>query len=744
MTSFAPLGNGRVLVYLMAGDGEDLRYVRGTNILRRGDTQYMAVGDEILAGDFDLPPLAGATRAVVVDRIPELADRPAVADLYARSVLVIALHQQLSGGFIAEPEDDVVLAYALDVCGERGAAEAFYEWALAHRRLDPLLMWGLEQHVTFVHGTPLRERYERLKDGPGPELAAAPPGLPADAVATIKGALARRNQLDLLVTQRGVDLRAHATFLIAVHSLVPKLRGGEDYFFEHQATAQDLHRARALYGGAYHDGLLDESEDPLAEVEVRADLQPAQLAVEKFGGGRYKVRVETNSGAIWASDSVPRAGGQEFAFGSRSEAPPDWFHDAIVYQLMVDRFAGTDGELRAPDSATALYGGTLDGVRAHLDHIAGLGCNTLWLTPVHKTPSHHGYDHEDFFQVEPRYGGNDALKRLIDAAHGMDIRVLLDFVPNHTGRGHQLFREAIARGGDAADFYRFWQWPHYYRCFFDVISLPELDTGSRRVQQYLVEVAQRWITEYGADGLRCDHVAGADPAFWVELRRGLRAVKPDAVVLGEATGHFDWLARYAGRMDAIFDFDFAHVVRQTFARGRMGLPDFAGWMDTHDSAFPGLALATLLDNHDMNRFLWMAGGDTRRLKLAATLLMTLPGTPVIYYGTEVGMTQRRDGVTENAEARLPMWWGKAQDRDVLEHFQRLGRLRASSSALRRGSRRTLHADESELVYERVLGEERIVVSLNLEALTGKVSDPSGRDRLVEDQELGVGPDQRPR
>ena len=139
----------------------------------------------------------------------------------------------------------------------------------------------------------------------------------------------------------------------------------------------------------------------------------------------------------------------------------------------------------------------------------------------------------------------------------------------------------------------------------------------------------------------------------------------------------------------------------------------------------------------------MAGGDTRRLKLAATLLMTLPGTPVIYYGTEVGMTQRRDGVTENAEARLPMRWGKAQDRDVLEHFQRLGRLRASSSALRRGSRRTLHADESELVYERALGEERIVVSLNLETLTGKVSDPSGRDRLVEDQELGVGPDQGP-
>jgi len=320
------------------------------------------------------------------------------------------------------------------------------------------------------------------------------------------------------------------------------------------------------------------------------------------------------------------------------------------------------------------------------------------------------------------------------------MRVLLDFVPNHTGRGHHLFRDAINHGGDAADFYRFWQWPHYYRCFYDVISLPEMDTGSRRVQDYLVDAARHWVTEYGADGVRCDHAAGVDPSFWVELRRGLREVKPDALVLAEATGQFAWLARYAGRIDAIFDFDFAHVVRDTFARGSMKLADFAAWLDAHDDAFPGLALATLLDNHDMNRFLWMAGGDARRLKLAATLLMTLPGMPVIYYGTEVGLTQRHDGVTENAEARLPMLWGDDQDKDLLSFFQRLGRLRRESAALRRGSRRTLGADGDVLVYERVLGEERMVVTLDVKTLSGTVVDGSGRDRLRQDDVLGVGPD----
>jgi len=232
------------------------------------------------------------------------------------------------------------------------------------------------------------------------------------------------------------------------------------------------------------------------------------------------------------------------------------------------------------------------------------------------------------------------------------------------------------------------------------------------VQQQLVRAAQHWLTAYGADGVRCDHVAGVDPAFWVELRRGLRSIKPDALVLGEATGLPEWLARYAGRLDAIFDFDLAYYVRQAIARGRMDAAGFATWLDEHDRAYPGLALANLLDNHDMNRFLWMAGGNVDRLKLAATLLLTLPGMPVIYYGTEVGLSQRFDGVIENAEARLPMLWRTDQNQDLLAHFQALGRMRRDSTALRQGDRRTVFADAEVFAYERRAGDERVVVTLN--------------------------------
>jgi cyclomaltodextrinase len=237
------------------------------------------------------------------------------------------------------------------------------------------------------------------------------------------------------------------------------------------------------------------------------------------------------------------------------------------------------------------------------------------------------------------------------------------------------------------------------------------------------------------DGVRCDHVAGVDPAFWVELRRGLREVRTDPLILGEATGLPDWVARYAGRIDAIFDFDLAYYVRQALGRGRMDAARFAGWLDEHERAYPGLVLATLLDNHDMNRFVWMAGGSTERLKLAATLLMTLPGMPVIYYGTEVGVSQRHDGVIENAEARLPMLWGADQDEGVLAHFQRLGAMRRDSVALRRGSRRTVLADSEVFAYERSAGDETVLVALNFSEQR-QTREVRGRAEQVQLEPLG--------
>ena len=208
-----------------------------------------------------------------------------MTDLYARSVLVLALHQEVSGAFLAEPGDDVVIAHAMDVCGERGAAEAFFAWALAHRAVDGLLAWGLQKHLRFAYGSPLRDRLPA-------HLAATPPELPQATAAGLHEAVRRANRLGLLATESGLDLRGHALFLIAVHALVPPVEGGEDFFFVHQALAQEVRRKRALYGGAFHSGLVAAGGDPAAEVEVRADLKPAAIRIEPTDGGLYKVKVE--------------------------------------------------------------------------------------------------------------------------------------------------------------------------------------------------------------------------------------------------------------------------------------------------------------------------------------------------------------------------------------------------------------------------------------------------------------------
>jgi glycosidase len=549
---------------------------------------------------------------------------------------------------------------------------------------------------------------------------------------------------------------AHAWFLEVTHAMLPPApAASRDFFFDPYPSVQELRRARALYGGLFHDGMPLSNgtarSQPELKAQSRTDLALTMVTAEITGGPsvslvksgaptlpspasgggtilwkaalpvtdegpvvRYRIRGDRASGPpIYAADADPRAGGQNFAIDLAAQEVPAWTADAYAYQVMVDRFATSGGKSWPPlGSPTQLYGGSLDGIRERLDYIAGLGVNLLWLSPVMTSPSHHGYDQADHLAVEPRYGGNAALTRLVQAAHDRGIRVLLDFVPNHTGRTHPLFLKAIQQDSDAAGFYRFWQWPHYYRAFFDHIVLPELDTARESVQEYLVGVAQRWVTEFGVDGLRLDHVPGVDPSFWVRLRRGLREVRPDIFLLGEVFGDDAALAAYRGRLDGVVDFGLARLLRRTFAEAAMGLSEFDRELRRHERSLAGLVQATILDNHDMNRFLWLAGGDKAKLRLAATALLTLPGLPILYYGTEVGLSQRRDGVYENAEARLPMLWGDDQDSALLAHFQTLGRIRRESLALRHGSRDTLIADREVYAYRRMAGDDSVVVVLN--------------------------------
>ncbi len=185
--------------------------------------------------------------------------------------------------------------------------------------------------------------------------------------------------------------------------------------------------------------------------------------------------------------------GAAFAVHVDDEAIPDWLRDAVIYEVFVDRFAGSDGAaLAMPASPGDICGGTLAGVRARLDHIAALGVTCLWLTPIFPSPSHHGYDASDYLSVEPRLGTVEDLAALVADAHARGIRVLLDFVVNHVSSSHAAFGRAQARprAPPRPRWFRFTRWPDEYDTFFGVRDHPRIDSDDPGARRHMIEAAR--------------------------------------------------------------------------------------------------------------------------------------------------------------------------------------------------------------------------------------------------------------
>ncbi|MBF6589454.1 MAG: DUF3459 domain-containing protein [Ktedonobacterales bacterium] len=491
-------------------------------------------------------------------------------------------------------------------------------------------------------------------------------------------------------------------------------------------------RGVATHGAAVEAEAGAAETDPATTLQIRewrATLpgQPEGTLVRYRAEG-WSVRGERR---VWYADyadpvSGPQARGRVFAYHVDTIRVPDWFDDAIIYHIQVDRFsAGADEPpVRDPGTITGFFGGTLAGVLERLEYLRELGVNCLWLSPVMESPSYHGYDPASDYYVARRYGTNETLHRLIVEAHAREMKVILDFVANHTSTEHPLFRRAQAEPhSPLRQWYTFGDYPPYgYRTYALVPSMPELATEHPDVRRYLATAAEFWLSDLGADGLRLDYVSGPSPAFWTLFQHGLKERFPQALTLGEVTEAPADLAIYAGRMDAAMDFALAARLRRVFARREEPLVTLLDFLDARARTLvPEFGRATLLDNHDMNRFLWLAEGDKARLRLAATCQMTLDGTPILYYGTEVGLSQTADAAQENAFARAPMLWGADQDHEILAHYHALCALRRGHPALRHGSRTRLpvtvldgpgDATEQVGAYLRWSDTEYLVVVLN--------------------------------
>lgn len=519
-----------------------------------------------------------------------------------------------------------------------------------------------------------------------------------------------------------------------------------------------LHRASLFYTTDGSLPGLHAAEVPMVAAEVTWDVRtgylshwrghlPGQTAGTVV---RYRIAGWTNEGVprarpdVWAQDGQgfwyrfeAERGITTFAYAVAIPQPvmPTWMDSAVIYHVFLDRFhPGTeDVQFPGSDHALAQHGGTLAGVRISLPYIASLGVNCLWLSPLHPAETYHRYDTMDFFGVDPLLGSDADLRGLVEDAHALGIRVLLDWVPSHCSWHHPAFLAAQKdRNASTASWFTFDEWPDDYRSFLQVSRyLPSLDTFDPGARAHLLESAVYWIKEFGIDGFRLDHAIAPSMDFWVALRQAIEGASMEAVTIGEATDTPDSLRRYRGKLHGVLDFELCAAMRLCFGRGSWSLATMESLIGSYERFMTdGPGRVSFLDNHDMDRFLWVAGNDVARLKMAALCQFTLSATPVIYYGTEIGMTQEAGkeqlGFGGDAEARRNMVWDESRwDHDLLAFYRQLTFIRTNRPWLAGADRQTIYLSEQQNVwaYLRRCADERLLVVLNLGTTAAEIPLP---------------------
>jgi alpha-glucosidase len=438
-------------------------------------------------------------------------------------------------------------------------------------------------------------------------------------------------------------------------------------------------------------------------------------------------------------------------------APPAWGSEAVMYQVFPDRFArsaaaderelpewalpaGWDDPVihEGPGTGTQLYGGDLDGVREHLDHLVSLGVDLLYLTPVFPARSNHRYDAESFDHVDPLLGGDAALVRLVEAAHERGIRVIGDLTSNHSGDAHEWFRAAYGTPGAPESAFYLWLDAAQtdYVSWLGHRSLPKLDWSSPELRRRFIEgrdsvVARFLQPPFSFDGWRIDvaNMTGRhrDEDLNGEVRRAIRRtmleVNPDTLLVAESTNDasfsdFEGDAWHGAMTYANFTRPLWNwlSVPGSPAGGGLGMTlgrtvDYAGgdFVAQHRefaAAFPWrtrLHLMNALDTHDTPRFATSARDGV--VPVAVGLAMTMPGIPVVWAGDELGFT-----AVDGEQARTPMPWDRIDSfADSIALYRRMIALRRSHPALTRGGIRWLHAADDAVAFVREAASEAVLV-----------------------------------
>ena len=443
---------------------------------------------------------------------------------------------------------------------------------------------------------------------------------------------------------------------------------------------------------------------------------------------------------------------------SRSQPHPQPLTaDDVIYLIMPDRFADGDTSNDSPPQSPgtfdrskprAYHGGDLRGIRQHLPYLKELGVTILWLTPIvdndNSSPTdYHGYGAVDFYAVDEHLGSVSDLRDLATAARRQGIRIYLDEVVNHTGPRHVWAQHPPADcwlHGTPQDHPPFSDNfpalvdPHATRSeWYNTIAgwfagiLPDMDNDCPEVEQYQFQNAVWWIETAGIDGYRLDTFPYSSRSFWTKWHSDLRKVYPDVSDVGEVfngdpviTSFFQGGRKQFDGIDSglttVFDFPLMFAIRDVLSKGDSArkLAAVLG----RDSLYPNSGnLVTFIGNHDLNRFLSLAGSDPERLKAAAGLLVAMRGIPQLYYGDEIGMEggndpdNRRDfpgGFPGDLRNAFTAAERTQAQQDVFAYTKAVLALRREHPALRSGTLQHVLISDSVYAFVRTAQEDRVL------------------------------------
>ena len=381
---------------------------------------------------------------------------------------------------------------------------------------------------------------------------------------------------------------------------------------------------------------------------------------------------------------------------------PGWVNDTVWYQIFPDRFCCGDPAGNTPDvlpwqtgtvTNREKYGGDLEGIRRKLPYLQDLGITGVYLNPIMEAETNHKYDTKDYTKIDPSFGDDETMKRLVSEAHERGIRIMLDAVFNHCGRKFAPWLDVQERGRESeyADWFMVQNWDDirkqgdtrdgrfYSFAFAD--RMPKLNTNNPEVIEYFCRVCEGWVRKYDIDGIRFDVGNEVSHRFLKRMREHLKQIKPDIYLLGEIWHDASqWLA--GDEYDSVMNYPLMSGIHDFFLDKTMGKDAFEYMVNRCYTMYMqqnNNVLFNLLDSHDterlMNRF-----HDLDKFYQQLAVLFTLPGSPCIYYGTEIAMEGGFD-----PDCRRCMPWdeiGTDENRERISRMKTLIRLRKKEETFR--------------------------------------------------------------